>query len=66
MSETVKIRREVYHILSGIAREGGYSSPEEALERIILKEDGIPDDMFGIDKGRLSSYSEEDRMEDGA
>ena len=56
----------MYYILSEIAREGGYSSPEEALERIILKEAGIPDDMFGTDKCRLSSYSEEDRMEDGA
>ncbi len=57
-------RKEVYRVLSETAEERGYSSQEEALEKIILKEAGIPDNMFSIDKDRLSPYSESDRVED--
>jgi len=64
MGEVIKIRRSIYDILSRIARELGVSSPEEALEAIILEKAGVSRDMFGVDKDRLSPYSDSDRMED--
>ncbi len=37
---------------------------DEVIERLVLKELGLPEDMFGVDRGRLSPFSGRDRMED--
>ena len=60
MSETIRVRKGIYDILGRIARELGLSSPERALEIIVLEKAGISHDMFGVDKDRLSPYSEKD------
>ncbi len=64
MSETIKVRKGIYDILGRIAKELGLSSPEKALETIVLEKAGIPKDMFGVDKERLSPCSEKDKIED--
>ena len=58
---TVRIRKELYEVL---AKEMGEKDPEKLVERLILEKLGLPKDMFGIDRGRLSPFIEKDRMED--
>ncbi len=64
MSETIRVKKSIYDILVRIAREQGMSTPEKVLEELVLEKAGIPRDMFGIDRGRVKPYTEEDRMED--
>ncbi len=64
MSETIRVKKSIYDILVRIAREQGTSTPEKVLEELVLEKAGIPRDMFGIDRGRVKPYTEEDRMED--
>jgi len=58
---TVKIRKELYEAL---AKEMGENDPEKLVEKLILEKLGLPKDMFGIDRDRLSPFTEKDRMED--
>ena len=37
---------------------------DEVIFNLLIKELGIEADMFGTDKGRIKSFSPEDRMED--
>ena len=37
---------------------------DEVISRLILKEMGLPYDMFGIDRGRIKPFTAGDRMED--
>jgi len=64
LSETINVKKSIYDILVRIAKEQGVSVPEKVLEEMILEKAGIPKDMFGVDKGRIKPYTEEDRMED--
>ena len=64
LSETIKVKKSIYDILVRIAREQGMSTPEKALEELVLEKAGIPKDMFGIDKGKVKPYTEKDRIED--
>jgi len=61
LSETIKVKKNTYDILVRIAKERGMSVPEKVLEEIILEKASIPKDMFGVDKGRIKPYTEEDR-----
>jgi len=58
------VKKSICDILVRIAKEQGVSVPEKVLEEMILEKAGVPKDMFGVDKGRIKPYTEEDRMED--
>ena len=64
LSETIKVKKSIYDILVRIAKEQGVSTPEKVLEEIILEKAGIPKDMFSVDKDKIKSYTEKDRIED--
>ena len=61
MYVTVKIRRELYEAL---AKEMGERDPEKLVEKLILEKLNLPKDMFGVDRNKLSPFTEKDRMED--
>jgi len=42
----------------------GFRSYDEVIEWLIMEKAKMPIDMFGIDKGRISKFTEEDRLED--
>ncbi|MEM2264905.1 MAG: hypothetical protein QXX03_06930 [Nitrososphaerota archaeon] len=42
----------------------GAKSYDEVIEKLIEEKLDLPSKMFGIDKGKISSFKEEDRMED--
>jgi hypothetical protein len=42
----------------------GAKSYDEVIERLLLEKTSIPQDMFGVDKRRISKFTEKDRMED--
>ncbi len=64
MPKTIQVRDETYHALERLKRRFGAKSFDEVIERLLLKELGLPEDMFGVDKGRITPFNEKDRMED--
>jgi len=36
----------------------------EVIQKLALKESGLPEEMFGIDREKIKPFTERDRMED--
>ncbi|RLG87060.1 MAG: VapB-type antitoxin [Thermoprotei archaeon] len=64
MPRTIQVRDETYRALEKLKRRLGARSFDEVIEKLVLRELGLPEDMFGVDRGRVSPFSERDRMED--
>jgi hypothetical protein len=39
-------------------------SYDEVIEQLLKDKAGVPSDMFRVDKGRISKFTEKDRLED--
>ncbi len=39
-------------------------SYDEVIEWLLREKAEVPKDMFGIDRGKISKFTEEDRLED--
>ncbi len=64
MSTTVQVKKRTMRLLEKIKSELKVKSYDEAIVMLVEEKFGLVDDMFGVDKGRISSFSEKDRMED--
>lgn len=64
MSTTVQVKKRTMRLLEKIKSELKATSYDEAIVKLVEEKFGLTDDMFGVDKGRISSFSERDRMED--
>ena len=62
--KTIQVKNRTYTILKQLKKKYRAKSFDEVIEKLILRELGLPDDMFGIDRNKVSSFSEKDRMED--
>ncbi len=52
MPRTIRVREEIYGILEKMKRRMKARSFDEVIGRLLLKELGIPGDMFGVDRVR--------------
>ena len=64
MSTTIQVKRRNLRLLGVLKKSMGVRSYDEVIERLLEKKVGVPSDMFGIDKGRISRFKEKDRLED--
>ena len=64
MSTTIQVKRRNLRLLAVLKKSMGARSYDEVIERLLEKKVGVPSDMFGIDKGRISRFTEKDRLED--
>lgn len=64
MATTIEIKRETQRLLERLKREFNARSYDEAIRKVLKERLGIIDSMFGVDKGKVSRFEEEDRMED--
>ena len=64
LPKTIQLKDETYQALDKLKRKTGAKSFDEVVEKLVLKEFGLPDDMFGVDHGRISPPAEKDRLED--
>ena len=62
--KSIQVKESTYRLLERLKGRMGARSFNEVIEKLALKELGIDRDMFGIDKGRIKPFTEEDRMED--
>ncbi|KXB00447.1 hypothetical protein AKJ42_00735 [candidate division MSBL1 archaeon SCGC-AAA261C02] len=61
---TIQVKKENLRLLNILKKEIGAKSYNEALEELLAKEFEITKDMFGVDRERISSFKEADRLED--
>jgi len=64
MPKTIQVRDETYRALERLKRKMKVKTFDEVIERLILKELDLPSDMFGVDRGIISPFTEKDRIED--
>jgi len=64
MSTTIQVKRRNLRLLEALKKQMGFRSYDEVIEWLIMEKAKMPIDMFGIDKGRISKFTEEDRLED--
>jgi len=61
---TIQVKRKNLRLLEVLKRRMKARSYDEVIEKILAEKTDIPNDMFGVDKGRVSKFTEEDRLED--
>jgi predicted CopG family antitoxin len=64
MPKTIQVKDNTYRMLDFIRRKYGLRSFNDVIENLVLKELGLPSDMFGVDRGRVKPFTDRDRMED--
>ncbi|MGB9631203.1 MAG: antitoxin VapB family protein [Candidatus Methanodesulfokora sp.] len=64
MAKTIQVRDETYRALVKLKERMRAESFDEVVAKLAFKELGIPEDLFGADRGKIKPFSSEDRMED--
>jgi len=64
MSTTIQVKKRNLKLLEKLKSQIGARSYDELIEKLVLEKLGLEGDMFGVDRGKISSFSEKDRMED--
>ena len=62
MSTTVLVKKETLKLLEKAKKVFGMRTYDEVIRFAVEKLFGVPDDMFGVDKGKISEFKEEDRL----
>ena len=62
MSTTVLVKKETLKLLEKAKKIFKKKTYDEVIKLAIEKLFEVPDDMFGIDKGKISEFREEDRL----
>ncbi|MEM3648590.1 MAG: VapB-type antitoxin [Thermoproteota archaeon] len=64
MTSTIQVKRRNLRLLEALKKRMGVKSYDEVIERLLEEKANIPADMFGVDRGRISRFTEKDRLED--
>jgi len=59
---TVYVKKETIKLLEKAKRILGAKSFDEVIRKSVEAYLKIPDDLFGIDKGKIPPFTEEDRL----
>lgn len=63
MKTSIQINKETLEKLKRLKEAKNLSTYEEVINSLINEANDLPETMFGIDKGKLTKYQEEDRLE---
>ncbi len=64
MSTTIQVKRRNLRLLEALKKRMDLRSYDEVIEWLLREKAEVPKDMFGIDRGKISKFTEEDRLED--
>ncbi|MCE4606944.1 MAG: hypothetical protein F7B59_06435 [Desulfurococcales archaeon] len=64
MPKTIQVKDNTYKLLDFLRKKYRLKTFNDVIENLALRELGLPEDMFGVDKDRIKPYSVGDRMED--
>jgi len=63
MNTTIQITKITLNKLKKLKELNNLSSYDELINDLIKKAQNLPDSMYGIDKGKITKFSREDRLE---
>jgi hypothetical protein len=63
MDTTIQIKRKNLKLLEILKKNMNARSYDEVIEKLLLQAFEISEDLFGLDKGKISKFTEEDRLE---
>ncbi len=63
MNTTIQITKITLEKLKKLKELMNLSSYDDLINNLIKKAQNLPDSMFGIDKGKISKFLKEDRLE---
>lgn len=61
MAKSIRLRESTYRALVRLKERMGARSFDEVVAKLAYKELGIPEDLFGADRGKVKPFSPEDR-----
>lgn len=64
MATTIQVKERTMRLLDALKRATGARSYDEALQSLLEERFKLRGEMFGVDRGRISSFREEERLED--
>lgn len=64
MATTVQVKDDTMRLLDALKEASEAKSYDEALRMLLAEKFGLPAQMFGVDRGKVSSFKEEERVED--
>jgi len=64
MATTIQVKERTIRLLDALKRATGARSYDEALLVLLEERFKLRGEMFGVDRGRISSFREEERLED--
>jgi len=64
VATTIQVKDKTIRLLDALKRATGARSYDEAICALLEEKFKLPGEMFGADRGRVSSFREEERLED--
>lgn len=64
MATTIQVKERTIRLLDALKRATGARSYDEALLVLLEERFKLRGEMFGVDRGRISCFREEERLED--
>jgi len=64
MATTIQVKERTIRLLDALKQATGARSYDEALLVLLEERFKLRGEMFGVDRGRISSFREEERLED--
>jgi hypothetical protein len=61
---TIQVKDRNLRLLEELKKRMGARSYDEVLGKMLEEKLGIPECMFGVDKGKITPFTEADRAED--
>lgn len=63
MSTTIQIKKKNLRLLDLLKKRMNAKSYDDVIEKLLSQTLGLSEDLFGLDKGRISKFTEKDRLE---
>ena len=63
MSTTIQIKKKNLRLLDLLKKRMNAKSYDDVIEKLLSQGLGLSEDLFGLDKGRISKFTEKDRLE---
>ena len=63
MSTTIQIKKKNLRLLDLLKKRMNAKSYDDVIEKLLSEGLGLSEDLFGLDKGRISKFTEKDRLE---
>lgn len=63
MATTIQVKERNLKLLEELKKTTGARSYDEVLGKLLKEKLKVPESMFGVDRGKLTPFTETDRLE---